>query len=432
MVALPLRGHPGAAAQGLGNTLKAFACASVLSLALGALLACGRLSEHRVLRWISTLFVEFFRAMPVLVMIFFVFVALKVQPLPALVAGLTLYNGSVLAEVFRTGVHSVARGQGEAAYALGMRKTQVMTHVLVPQAVRAMLPAIISQLVVALKDTSLGFLITYEEFLHAGKLIASNLDYDLPFIPVVLVISPIYIGMCMLLSWCATWVARRERRDRGRRPRTSLRPDREGRRRDGGDGYEPHPPGGSRRSLLPQRHRHVRRVGGRGGEGQLRAGRVVLDVERVDGVDDQREPVPGGHVVRRGEQLQVDGERLPGRLAVEGVRGVGDQLADAERAHVVEVRDEGAALLRGGDRGVHLHRAAHPLRGVVPLGLPDAGEGAGEEGTETTGGVRRNWSRALVSRVTPPLAPESTFAHTRCVPPRSNFLWFALTDFQSG
>ncbi|MFC8583397.1 amino acid ABC transporter permease [Streptomyces sp. NPDC057217] len=199
--------------RGLGNTLKAFACASVLSLVLGAVLAAGRLSEHRVLRWVSTLFVEFFRAMPVLVMIFFIFVALKVQPLPALVAGLTLYNGSVLAEVFRTGVHSVARGQGEAAYALGMRKTQVMTYVLVPQAVRAMLPAIISQLVVALKDTSLGFLITYEEFLHAGKLIASNLDYDLPFIPVVLVISPIYIGMCMILSWCATRVARRERRD---------------------------------------------------------------------------------------------------------------------------------------------------------------------------------------------------------------------------
>ncbi|MFJ8297504.1 amino acid ABC transporter permease [Streptomyces sp. NPDC094447] len=197
--------------EGLGNTLKAFAYAAVLSLVLGAVLATGRLSEHRAIRWTSTVLVEFFRAMPVLVMIFFIFVALQVQALPALVAGLTLYNGSVLAEVFRTGIHAVARGQGEAAYALGMRKTQVMTYVLVPQAVRAMLPAIISQLVVALKDTSLGFLITYEEFLHAGKLIASNLDYDLPFIPVVLVISPIYIGMCMLLSWFATWVARRER-----------------------------------------------------------------------------------------------------------------------------------------------------------------------------------------------------------------------------
>ncbi|MFE7334652.1 amino acid ABC transporter permease [Streptomyces griseus] len=199
--------------RGLGNTLKAFAYAAVLSLVLGAVLAVGRLSEHRVLRWISTLLVEFFRAMPVLVMIFFIFVALKVQPLPALVAGLTLYNGSVLAEVFRTGINSVDRGQREAAYALGMRKTQVTTFVLAPQAVRAMLPTIISQLVVALKDTSLGYLITYEEFLHAGKLIASNLDYDLPFIPVVMVISPIYIGMCMLLSWFATWVARRQRRN---------------------------------------------------------------------------------------------------------------------------------------------------------------------------------------------------------------------------
>ncbi|MGW2179818.1 amino acid ABC transporter permease [Streptomyces sp. NPDC001732] len=199
--------------RGLGNTLKAFAYAAVLSLLLGGVLALGRLSDHRIVRWIATLLVEFFRAMPVLVMIFFVFVALKVQPLPALVTGLTLYNGSVLAEVFRTGVNSVERGQREAAYALGMRKTHVMTHVLAPQAVRAMLPAIISQLVVALKDTSLGFLITYEEFLHAGKLIASNLDYDLPFIPVVMVISPIYIGMCMLLSWFATWVAKRERRN---------------------------------------------------------------------------------------------------------------------------------------------------------------------------------------------------------------------------
>lgn len=202
--------------RGLGNTLKAFAYAAVLSLALGAVLAVGRLSDHRPVRWVATILVEFFRAMPVLVMIFFIFVALKVQPLPALVAGLTLYNGSVLAEVFRTGINSVERGQREAAFALGMRKAQVTTFVLAPQAVRAMLPTIISQLVVALKDTSLGYLITYEEFLHAGKLIASNLDYDLPFIPVVMVISPIYIGMCMLLSWFATWVAKRERRN----PRT--------------------------------------------------------------------------------------------------------------------------------------------------------------------------------------------------------------------
>ncbi|MEW2521854.1 amino acid ABC transporter permease [Actinacidiphila alni] len=198
--------------RGLGNTLKAFGWAAALSLAFGAVFAAGRLSDHRVVRWFSTLVVEFFRAMPLLVMIFFIFIALKLEPMTALVIGLTLYNGSVLAEVFRSGVNAVPRGQGEAAFALGMRKTQVMAQVLVPQAARAMLPAIVSQLVVALKDTSLGYLITYEEFLYAGKLIATNLDYDLPFIPVVMVIAPIYIGMCMLLSWFANWLAGRERR----------------------------------------------------------------------------------------------------------------------------------------------------------------------------------------------------------------------------
>jgi glutamate transport system permease protein len=199
--------------RGLGNTLTAFAWAAVLSLAFGAVFAAGRLSDHRPFRWGATFVVEFFRAMPVLVMIFFIFIALRVQSMTALIAGLTLYNGSVLAEVFRSGVNSVPSGQREAAFALGMRKTQVMTYVLVPQAARAMLPAIISQLVVTLKDTSLGFLISYQEFLYAGKLIATNLDYDLPFIPVVMIIAPIYIGMCMLLSWFATWVARQERRN---------------------------------------------------------------------------------------------------------------------------------------------------------------------------------------------------------------------------
>ncbi|MEV7213779.1 amino acid ABC transporter permease [Kitasatospora cineracea] len=198
--------------RGLANTLKAFGWTALFALPFGALFAAGRLSDHRAVRWVSTVVVEFFRAMPLLVMIFFIFVALKAPPMWALVAGLTLYNGSVLAEVFRAGVLAVPRGQREAAYALGLRKTQVMAYVLVPQANRAMLPAIVSQLVVALKDTSLGFLITYEEFLHAGKLIATNLDYDLPFIPVVMVIAPVYIGMCLLLSWFARWLERRGRR----------------------------------------------------------------------------------------------------------------------------------------------------------------------------------------------------------------------------
>ena len=151
-------------------TLKAFALAAVLSLLLGALLAAARLSDHAWLARPATVVVEFFRAIPVLVLIFTIYfglpsVGITVSTLWAVVVGLTLYNGSVLAEIFRAGVVALPRGQSEAAYALGMRKTQVMTSVLLPQALTAMLPTIVSQLVVVLKDTALGFLIGYPELL---------------------------------------------------------------------------------------------------------------------------------------------------------------------------------------------------------------------------------------------------------------------------
>ncbi len=105
--------------------------------------------------------VEFFRAVPLLMLILFIW-AMTAYPLDTitpLVLGLMLYNGSVLAEVFRAGVNAVPNGQSEAAYAVGMRKNQVMRIILLPQAIKIMLPAIISQCIVALKDTSLGFYI---------------------------------------------------------------------------------------------------------------------------------------------------------------------------------------------------------------------------------------------------------------------------------
>lgn len=207
--------------DGLVETLKAFAISAVLSLVLGAVLAVGRLSEHRPLRWTATIMVEFFRAMPLLIMIFALYIGVFTSdPLWALVIGLTLYNGSVQAEIFRAGIIAVPRGQSEAGYSIGLRKTQVMVSVLIPQAVRAMLPSIISQLMVTLKDTSLGFIITYEELLYAGKLIASNTPTPsgYPYIPVILVIGPIYIGMCMLLSGLAKWVESAGRRSRKGRP----------------------------------------------------------------------------------------------------------------------------------------------------------------------------------------------------------------------
>jgi glutamate transport system permease protein len=212
-------------ANGLLATLKAAAIAGVLALAFGTVFASARLSEHRALRIPATWIVEFFRAVPLLILIFFFYyVPLQygwhLPTLWALVIGLTLYNGSVLAEVFRAGVLAVPRGQSEAAYAIGLRKTQVMTSVLLPQAVRAMLPAIVSQLVVLLKDTALGFIITYPELLYVAKQIGGRGSFDFPYVAVYLIVAVIYIGICGSLSAFAYWLQRRM----GRTGRTAAAP----------------------------------------------------------------------------------------------------------------------------------------------------------------------------------------------------------------
>src|SRR5262249_44215671 len=143
--------------------------------------------------------VEFCRAVPLLLMIFFVFYGLpfliqdEVPAFWAVVTGLTLYNGSVLAEAFRAGVRAVPGGQSEAAYAIGMRKGQVLRHILVPQAARTMLPVIVSQLVVLLKDTALGYIIAYPELLERGVNQVSANYGDV--VAAALVIGAIYIAI---------------------------------------------------------------------------------------------------------------------------------------------------------------------------------------------------------------------------------------------
>ncbi|WP_275462657.1 amino acid ABC transporter permease [Streptomyces noursei] len=216
--------------DGVLTTLQVFAVAAVLSLALGVLLAVARLSDHQPIRWLATGFIELFRAVPLLITIYALWVILLTnrdalgltgsQPqFWALVVGLTVYNGSVQAEVLRAGINAVPKGQREAAYALGMTKTQVMTTVLVPQAIRAMLPTIISQLVVTLKDTSLGYIITFEELLYTARLMSTNIivNGNDTYIPVITVIGSIYVAMCLALSALANWIERR-----GRRARTGI------------------------------------------------------------------------------------------------------------------------------------------------------------------------------------------------------------------
>jgi glutamate transport system permease protein len=202
----------------LRATLGAFVVGALLALVFGLLFAVARLSEHPWLRTPAFALVEFFRAIPLVVMIFFLFFAapqagLQLGVFWSLVVGLTLYNGSVLAEVFRTGVLSVPRGQREAAYALGLRKNQVMRAVLLPQAVRVMLPTIVSQLVVLLKDTALGFLITYQELINDARYLGSLVEFGRPIIPTAIVIGAIYVTLCVALSSFAGYLERRSRRN---------------------------------------------------------------------------------------------------------------------------------------------------------------------------------------------------------------------------
>ncbi|MFC4059406.1 amino acid ABC transporter permease [Planomonospora corallina] len=204
---------------GLLGTLEAAGLAAVLALVFGAVFGLARLSDHAWIRIPAGAVVEVFRAIPLLLLIFFIFYLAPTvlggadYAFMAVVAGLTLYNGSVLAEVVRSGVQAVPRGQAEAAYAIGMRKNQVMRMILLPQAVTAMMPAIVSQLVVLLKDTALGYIIAYVDLLNTGFKILPAVFFG-SLIPAAIVIGIIYVGLNLLLSALATWLEKRSRRSR--------------------------------------------------------------------------------------------------------------------------------------------------------------------------------------------------------------------------
>jgi len=218
----PNSGVPQALGKALVRTLQAAAVGMVLATILGLLLAVGRLSDRP---WISgpvATYIEFFRAIPLLVVIFTLYFVLpsfgvSISAFAALTGGLVLYNSAVLAEIFRAGILSVDRGQSEAAYGLGMRKSQVMTLVLLPQAVRRMLPVLIAQLVVLLKDTSLGFIIGYFELLRQAR---SLVEFFTPTFgnqytfQLYVAAALIYIIINVALSQLAKLVERRTRRNK--------------------------------------------------------------------------------------------------------------------------------------------------------------------------------------------------------------------------
>lgn len=194
--------------EGLAKTILAGALAIVLAVPLGMILGVAKLSDHRGIRWPAWLFVEFFRAVPLLMLIIFIW-SMQGFPLGTifpLVLGLLLYNGSVLAEVVRAGIKAVPPGQAEAANAVGMRKHQVMRIILLPQAIKIMLPSFISQCIVALKDTSLGFYILAPGLTFAGREIYRTFGN---YLQTAIVLAVVYIILNLLLGLLGEWFQRR-------------------------------------------------------------------------------------------------------------------------------------------------------------------------------------------------------------------------------
>ena len=194
--------------EGLVDTLAAAALAIAGAVVFGVVCGVGKLSDHRIVAWPCWVVVEFFRAVPLLLLIIFIW-TVQGNPLGTitpLVLGLILYNGSVLAEVFRAGINAVPKGQSEAAASIGMRKTQMMRIVLLPQAVKIMLPAIISQCIVALKDTSLGYVILCPGMTFVGREIFREFDNRLA---TGIVLAAIYIVLNLALSMLAEYAQKR-------------------------------------------------------------------------------------------------------------------------------------------------------------------------------------------------------------------------------
>ena len=204
--------------QALLRNVQAAVLAMAFSLLLGTLLAVTRISLPRWGRWAVVVPMELFRGLPVVIVIFFAARALPTLgvDLPLLwylVIGLTAYNSVIIAEIVRAGLASLPRGQAEAAAAVGLTRGQSMRSILLPQAFRAMLPALISQLVVIFKDTSLGFVILYAEAVRFAQIATQIPELRNP-LQLYLTVGVIFILINYLLSRLAIGVEHRLSRAR--------------------------------------------------------------------------------------------------------------------------------------------------------------------------------------------------------------------------
>jgi glutamate transport system permease protein len=193
--------------SGLLNTFKATALAMVMSLAFGWVLLVLRISPRGVLsvpaRWI----IQVLRGIPVLVLVFLVYlgspsVGIYLPSLWALVLGLALYNGPATAEIFRAGISDLPAGQWEAAFSIGMRRSQAFRKIVLPQALNNVLPNLVSLLVMLIKEAALGFVVGYGEFVRNGKIAIEALGPSYAF-PIYCWVAFVYVVICLVISYIA-------------------------------------------------------------------------------------------------------------------------------------------------------------------------------------------------------------------------------------
>jgi len=203
--------------RGLLATLQMAAAAAVLAVAFGMFLSIVRTARSAWLRVPALVVIEFFRGMPVLLLMLFILLVFSTGSYWAGVIALALYNGAVIGEALRSGIASLPRGQRESGLAIGLTPMQTRFSIEFPQAFRQMLPIIIAQLVVLLKDTSLAYIISYQELLAVGLRQGPTTFGNRYFFTLFFVVLAVYLTVNLLLSAVARLVARRTAGGRVRR-----------------------------------------------------------------------------------------------------------------------------------------------------------------------------------------------------------------------
>lgn len=196
--------------QGLAGTAEVAVTAGVIALALGILFMFGRISKNRVVSGIFRVIINFFRGIPSLLLIYFFFLVIpsygiKMPAFWMLTLPISLTASGVLAEVFRAGVNAVPNGQREAALSLGMTEGKVLRKIILPQAIRYVIPSLISQLVVVVKDTSVAYVVSFPDLLQNARVLISNYD---SLVSVYFVVAIIYILINYAINELAVRMAR--------------------------------------------------------------------------------------------------------------------------------------------------------------------------------------------------------------------------------